>query len=189
MENRDIRRWLDEFVNAIDSLKTLRIGNMIRELARIREDEGRVFVLGVGGGAAAAGHVVQDLRKICGIEAYSPTDSIGEVTARTNDDGWDTTFVEYLKTSKITAKDGLLILSCSGGKSTVSQNIAKALGYAFQHGVYPMAIVGDEEGIAAQLSPFPIVVYWPSKEYRTPFTEAMWSVVMHLIVNSEELTS
>ena len=187
MEGNYINDWLQSFIIAIKTLPVVNIERYVEHLRWVKEHKGRVFVLGVGGGASEASHVVQDLRKICGIEAYSATENVGEITARTNDDGWSTTLIEFLKVSGLNKNDGILVLSCSGGLNNISPNISRALDYATTCGVGPMAIVGDPDGSAAYHSPFPIIVNWKHREYRTPFTEAMWSVVMHLVVNHPEL--
>jgi D-sedoheptulose 7-phosphate isomerase len=154
-------------------------------LAALRERHGRLFVLGVGGGAANAGHAVNDFRKLCGIEAYAPTDNVAELTARTNDEGWDTVFVEWLKVSRARAGDALLILSVGGGDAErkVSVNLVRGLDFAKQLGMTVFGIVGRQGGHTAEVGDHVVVVPTVDAALVTPLTEAWQAVVWHCLVS------
>ena len=143
--------------------------------------KGRLFILGVGGSAANASHAVNDFRKIANIEAYAPTDNVAEITARTNDDGWKTTFYKWLETSKIGKKDMLLVLSVGGGDGYTSENIHEALIMANNRKCKIAGIVGPEGGSTAIVADICIKI--PAKEHITPLTEAFQSIIWHKIVN------
>jgi D-sedoheptulose 7-phosphate isomerase len=157
---------------------------MAGKIAAIRERGGRLFFLGVGGSAAAASHAVNDFRKIAAIESYAPTDNVSELTARINDSGWESVFSEWLKVSRLTARDGVFVLSVGGGdeKRGVSVNLVEAVKFARSVGAAVLAIVGRAEGYAARDADACVVVPVPDEAAITPFAESFQSVLLHLLV-------
>lgn len=162
---------------------------MASGLATVRDSRGRLFILGVGGGAAHASHAVNDFRKICHFESYAPTDNVAELTARTNDEGWETTFVEFLRTSRLSGDDALLVFSVGGGsrEHDVSMNIVNALEYGKKTGAKIYGIVGSPDGTTAQLADVAIVVNAPN-ERRTPHVESFQAILWHLLVSHPALS-
>ena len=158
-------------------------------LADVRGRGGRLFILGVGGSAANASHAVNDFRKIAGIECYAPTDNVAELTARTNDDGWPTVFVEWLRGSRLSAKDAVLVLSVGGGsvEKNVSPNLVAALQFAKERGSTILGIVGRDGGYTAQVADICIVIPTVNPENITPHTEAFQAVIWHLLVSHPAL--
>lgn len=158
-------------------------------LAAVRERGGRLFILGVGGSAANASHAVNDFRKIAGLECYAPTDNVSELTARTNDEGWATVFAEWLKGSRLNARDALLILSVGGGsvEKNVSPNLVAALQLAKERGASILGIVGRDGGYTAQVADVAIIVATVNPENTTPHSEAFQAVVWHLFVSHPRL--
>jgi len=159
------------------------------ELVRVREQGGRLFILGVGGSAANASHAVNDFRKICGFEAYAPTDNVSELTARTNDDGWATIFAEWLKGSRLNSKDGLLIFSVGGGnlEKNVSPNLVSAIQLARTAGAAVVGIVGRDGGFTAKEATACVIVPTVNLTHVTPHSEAFQAVVWHLLVSHPKL--
>jgi D-sedoheptulose 7-phosphate isomerase len=160
-------------------------------LAAVRERNGRLFILGVGGSAANASHAVNDFRKLTGIECYAPTDNVSELTARTNDEGWNTVFAEWLKVSRINRKDAVLILSVGGGdqEKNVSPNLVAALEIAKERGATLLGIVGRDGGYTAKVADVAIVIPTVNPNHVTPHTEAFQAVVWHLLVSHPKLKS
>lgn len=158
-------------------------------LAAVRADGGRLFILGVGGSAGHAGHAVNDFRKICGFEAYAPTDNVSELTARTNDEGWDTVFSEWLKGSRLRAEDGILVFSVGGGskEKNVSANLVAALEYGRSVGARIFGIVGRDGGYTAKAANACVVIPPLSEARITPHTEGLCAVVWHLLVSHPSL--
>jgi len=158
-------------------------------LATIRERGGRLFILGVGGSAGNAGHAVNDFRKICGFEAYAPTDNVSELTARTNDEGWATIFSEWLKGSRIDSRDGLLIFSVGGGnlEKNVSPNLVGAIQLAKRAGASVVGIVGRDGGYTAKEATAVVIVPTVNPAHVTPHSEAFQAVVWHLLVSHPKL--
>jgi D-sedoheptulose 7-phosphate isomerase len=158
-------------------------------LATVREDGGRLFFLGVGGSAGNASHAVNDFRKIVRIEAYAPTDNVSELTARTNDEGWDTIFSEWLKTSRLNSKDAVFILSVGGGnlEKNISPNLVKALQHAKQVNAKILGIVGRDGGYTATVADAVIIVPVVNPATITPHSEAFQAVVWHLLVSHPKL--
>jgi D-sedoheptulose 7-phosphate isomerase len=158
-------------------------------LASVRERGGRLFVLGVGGSAGHASHAVNDFRKICGFEAYAPTDNVSELTARTNDEGWDTTFSEWLRGSRLGDRDGVLVFSVGGGdrERGVSVNLVRAVELAKEHGAAVFGIVGRDGGFTAQAANACIVLPPLYPEHVTPLTEGLCAVIWHLLVTHPAL--
>jgi D-sedoheptulose 7-phosphate isomerase len=161
----------------------------VAELRAVREHGGRLFMLGVGGSAANASHAVNDFRKITGIETYAPTDNVSELTARTNDDGWASVFVEWLRTSKLNSKDCLFILSVGGGnlEKNVSPNLVAAMQLAKQVGARIVGIVGKDGGYTAKVADACVIVPTVNANNVTPHSEAFQAVVWHLFVSHPDL--
>ncbi len=161
----------------------------VLELIRVRQGGGRLFILGVGGSAANASHAVNDFRKIAGIEVYAPTDNVSELTARTNDDGWPSVFVEWLRVSKLGPKDCLFILSVGGGnlEKNVSPNLVAAMQLAQQVGAHIIGIVGKDGGYTAKVANACVIVPTVNANNITPHSEAFQAVVWHLFVAHPDL--
>lgn len=161
----------------------------VAELVALRQRGGRLFILGVGGSAANASHAVNDFRKIAGLECYAPTDNVSELTARTNDDGWASVFVEWLRGSRLTAKDALLIFSVGGGnvEKNVSPNLVAALQLAKQVGARVLGIVGRDGGYTAKVADACVIVPTVNPNNVTPHSEAFQAVVWHLFVSHPDL--
>ncbi len=180
-------RYLDETIAILGELNTADIDHIAGEISRVRQADGRLFIIGVGGSSATASHAVNDFRKLCHIEAYAPTDNVAELTARTNDDGWDSTFVEWLRTSKIDHNDGLLVLSVGGGGQRVSINVVKAVEYAKLRLATVLGIVGRDGGYTASRANACLVIPPLYKDRITPHTEGLASVVCHMLVSHPAL--
>jgi D-sedoheptulose 7-phosphate isomerase len=183
------RQFLDEVQKVTAQLNPDAIEQVVDELARVRSRCGRLFILGVGGSAANASHAVNDFRKICCFEAYAPTDNVSELTARTNDEGWATVFAEWLKGSRINAKDCLFILSVGGGnlEKNVSPNLVAAIQLAKQVGASVVGVVGRDGGHTAQEANACVIVPTVNPDHVTPHSEAFQAVVWHLIVSHPKL--
>jgi D-sedoheptulose 7-phosphate isomerase len=183
------RQFLDEVQKITAQLNPEAIEAAADELARVRERGGRLFILGVGGSAANASHAVNDFRKICGFECYAPTDNVSELTARTNDEGWATIFAEWLKGSRLSGKDGLLVFSVGGGnlEKNVSPNLVSAIRLARQLGAAVVGVVGRDGGYTAQAATACVIVPTVNPEHVTPHSEAFQAVVWHLLVSHPKL--
>jgi D-sedoheptulose 7-phosphate isomerase len=183
------KEFLAESVAVIDVIDPDRIEDVARGLAALRERGGRLFIIGVGGSAGHASHAVNDFRKICDIEAYTPTDNVSELTARVNDEGWDTTFAEWLRGSRLSAKDALLIFSVGGGDEAkgVSANIVAALRLAVELGTPIFGIVGRDGGTTAKLATAAVIIPPLYPDHITPHTEGLCAVVWHLLVTHPAL--
>jgi len=181
--------YLDEAVEIIGRLDRGQIDAMVRIIAGVRADGGRLFFLGVGGSAGNCGHAVNDFRKIAGIEAYAPTDNVSELTARINDDGWDTVFANWLLGSRIGPKDAVFIFSVGGGnlEKNVSPNLVRALEVAKKVGAKVVGVVGRDGGYTAKVADACVVVPVVNPGTITPHTEAFHAVVWHLIVTHPDL--
>ncbi|PWU14582.1 MAG: sugar isomerase [Bdellovibrio sp.] len=177
--------FLDESLAVCRQLKPANIEEMAGQLRQIRDRGGRLFILGVGGSAGHAGHAVNDFRKLCGFEAYAPTDNVSELTARTNDEGWETTFVGYLKGSRLGPKDGILIFSVGGGsrEKNVSMNLVRALSLAKEVGSTILGIVGKDGGYTKEVAHACVVVPTVNPKHVTPLTEGFAAVIWHLLVS------
>jgi D-sedoheptulose 7-phosphate isomerase len=184
-----IEHYLDEADQVIESVNRQMIHQMVELMSGLRKQGGRVFFLGVGGSSANCSHAVNDFRKICGIEAYAPTDNVSELTARTNDDGWESIFVDWLKGSKLTSKDGVFVLSVGGGNSEkrISVNLVHALAYAREVGAKILGIVGRDGGYTAKMADACVIVPTVNPETITSHTESFQSVLLHLIVSHPDL--
>src|SRR4051794_36206608 len=183
-------RYLAEVAQIAAAVPTDEVEAMAAGLATVRERGGRLFVLGVGGGAGHASHAVNDFRKICHLEAYTPTDNVSELTARTNDEGWETTFSEWLKTSRLSDRDAVLVFSVGGGSREhgISMNLVHALELARKRGASIYGIVGRDGGTTAQLADVAIVVPAP-EERMTPHVESFQAVLWHLLVSHPALAA
>jgi D-sedoheptulose 7-phosphate isomerase len=181
--------YLAETAAIVAALSTSSIEDLAVGLSQVRSRGGRLFILGVGGSAGHAGHAVNDFRKICGLEAYAPTDNVAELTARINDDGWDTSYSAWLQGSRITAKDGVLVFSVGGGSAekSVSVNIVRALDAAKQAGAFVGGIVGRDGGHTASVADACVVIPPLFDERITPHTEGLCAVIWHLLVSHPQL--
>ena len=183
------QEYLSEAMQVIERLDRGQIEKMADLLAETRTRGGRLFILGVGGSAANASHAVNDFRKICGFEAYAPTDNVAELTARTNDDGWASVFAEWLKGSQLRSSDLVLVLSVGGGnlEKNVSPNLVKALQLAKERGARIIGVVGRDGGYTAQVADACAVIPTVNGAHVTPHTEAFQAVVWHLLVSHPKL--
>ncbi len=183
------KQHLREAAEIIGKLDPSLCEKAVELLAAVRARGGRLFILGVGGSAANASHAVNDFRKLTGIESYAPTDNISELTARTNDDGWNSVFVEWLKGSRLNQKDAVLVLSVGGGslEKNVSANLVSALQLAKQRGCAILGLVGRDGGYTAQVADVAIVIPTVNPANITPHTEAFQAVVWHLLVSHPTL--
>jgi D-sedoheptulose 7-phosphate isomerase len=181
--------FLAESIKVIESLDPQQIESVARGLSQVREFHGRLFILGVGGSAGHASHAVNDFRKICAIESYTPTDNVSELTARTNDEGWDTSFSEWLKVSKLKKKDAILIFSVGGGsrEKNVSVNLVKSIELAREVGAKVFGIVGKDGGYTAKTADACVVIPPIFSNRITPHTEGLCAVIWHLLVSHPEL--
>lgn len=184
------KEFLNESVQIIQKLDGNEIEAIALGLAKARDHGGRLFILGVGGSAGHASHAVNDFRKICKFEAYCPTDNVSELTARVNDEGWDTCFSEWLKTSRINAKDAVLVFSVGGGnrEKNISVSLINALDVARQAEASIFGIVGRDGGYTKKVSNACVVIPTVHADRITPHTEGLCAVVWHLIVSHPELT-
>ncbi|MEI9476364.1 MAG: SIS domain-containing protein [Deltaproteobacteria bacterium] len=180
-----VRQYFGEVRSIVNLIPESEVKRIIDSLVKLREEGGRLFFLGVGGGAANASHAVNDFRKICGLEAYTPTDNVSELTARTNDNGWESVFVDWLRESKLSPVDGVFILSVGGGNSekNISVNLIRALDYAKEVGGKIFGIVGREGGYTAKMADACVIVPPVNPETITPHTESFQSLILHLIVS------
>ena len=183
------KKYLQQVAETAQGLDSSRLDLMVRELKSLRERAGRLFFLGVGGSAANCSHAVNDFRKIAGIEAYAPTDNVSELTARTNDEGWATTFSAWLKVSRAGAKDAIFIMSVGGGDKArnISPNLVEAIEYAITNGMRIMGIVGRDGGETARRGHAVVVVPTVDADLVTPHTEAFHAVVWHALVSDPDL--
>jgi D-sedoheptulose 7-phosphate isomerase len=175
-----------EIINQIDCDK---IEEMAKLLAGVKQRSGRIFFLGVGGSAGNCSHAVNDFRKIVGVESYAPTDNVSELTARTNDEGWHTIFVEWLKLSRLNANDAIFIFSVGGGnlEKNISPNLVEALKFAKTVGAKITGVVGRDGGYTAQVADVCIIVPTVNPENITPHSEAFQAVIWHLLVSHPTL--
>jgi D-sedoheptulose 7-phosphate isomerase len=181
--------FLSEVVAVLDAVDRDAVERCALGLGAVRDQGGRLFVLGVGGSAGHASHAVNDFRKICGFEAYAPTDNVSELTARVNDDGWDTSFSEWLKGSRLNASDGLLVFSVGGGDRAkgVSVNLVRALELANEVGARVFGIVGRDGGFTAEVAQACVVIPPLYSDHVTPLTEGLCAVIWHLLVSHPAL--
>ncbi len=180
---------INEAIDILQKMDVDAIEKMADLLANIKQKGGRIFFLGVGGSAGNCSHAVNDFRKIVGIESYAPTDNVSELTARTNDEGWTTIFVEWLKTSKLSARDAIFVLSVGGGnlEKNISPNLVMALQHAKTVGAKVTGVVGRDGGYTAQVADACVIVPTVNPETITPHSEAFQAVVWHLLVSHPKL--
>ena len=180
---------LKEAVEIIGKIDGSAIEKMAELLSVVKREGGRIFFLGVGGSAGNCSHAVNDFRKIVGIESYAPTDNVSELTARTNDEGWATIFVEWLKISKLSSKDALFIFSVGGGnlEKNISPNLVTAIQYAKLVGAKVTGVVGRDGGYTAQVADACVIIPTVNPETVTPHSEAFQAVVWHLLVSHPKL--
>ncbi len=183
------QKYIDESIDILGKLDAASIEATATGLASVRDAGGRLFILGVGGSAGHAGHAVNDFRKLCGFEAYAPTDNVSELTARVNDEGWDTCFSEWLKGSRLRAGDGVLVFSVGGGnrEKNVSVNLVRSLELAREVKAKVYGIVGRDGGYTKQVADACVLVPTVSSERTTPHTEGLAAVVWHLLVSHPAL--
>ncbi|MDR0881451.1 MAG: SIS domain-containing protein [Candidatus Adiutrix sp.] len=181
--------FLQEVIKVTHEIQAPVIEKTVAALADVRANGGRLFILGVGGSAASASHAVNDFRKLCGFEVYCPTDNVSELTARTNDEGWDTVFAEWLKGSRLRPEDGLLILSVGGGdlERNVSPNLVKAIDLAKSVGSKIFGIVGRDGGYTAKQADVCVIIPTVNPAHVTPHTEAFHGIIWHLLVSHPKL--
>jgi D-sedoheptulose 7-phosphate isomerase len=182
-------QYLEEAKIIIDRLDRSSIENMTLLLVKLRETGGRLFLVGVGGGAGHAGHAVNDFRKLAGIEAYSVSDNISELTARTNDEGWDTSYSAWLKASRLCVNDMLFVFSVGGGdlQRNISSNIVRAIQYAKEIGAAVIGVLGRDGGYTASVADACVIVPTVNPEAVTPHTESFQALVWHLLVSDPRL--
>jgi len=178
-------RYLQEASEIIRRLDTTAIERVASLLAQIKADGGRLFFLGVGGSAANCSHAVNDFRKIAGIECYAPTDNVAELTARTNDEGWESVFAEWLKVSRLSARDALFIMSVGGGdvERNISPNLVRAIQLAESVGAKVTGVVGRDGGFTARAADACVIVPTVNAETITPHSEAFQALIWHLLVS------
>jgi D-sedoheptulose 7-phosphate isomerase len=183
------KQFLTEARQIIDQLDPDVTESMVSLIDQTRQRQGRLFILGVGGSAANASHAVNDFRKIVGIEAYAPTDNVSELTARTNDEGWPSIFVEWLKISRLRPDDLILVLSVGGGslEKNVSPNLVTALQFAIEVGTRIIGIVGRDGGYTAKVANACLIIPTINPDHITPHAEAFQAVVWHLLVSHPTL--
>ena len=188
-EKKNIKDYIDLYLSEVVDI-TLKIDKKeiekaVNILLKLKERNGRLFFLGVGGGAGNASHAVNDFRKIAGIESYTPTDNVSELTARVNDDGWDTVFINWLKGSKLNSDDCIFVFSVGGGNvdKNISVNLVKALQYSKEIGSNIIGVVGRDGGYTAHAADACIVIPPLDKDTITPHTESFQAVLWHLIVS------
>lgn len=181
--------FLNEISEIARRLSPEAVEALCDELVALRDREGRLFILGVGGSAGNCGHAVNDFRKLCGIETYAPTDNVSELTARTNDEGWSTVFSEWLKVSRANAKDAIFVFSVGGGnlEKNVSANIVAAIQEAKTRGLKILGIVGRDGGYTKQAGDAVVVIPTVNESRVTPHAEAFQAVVWHCLVSHPKL--
>jgi len=181
--------YIDKYLSEVDAIARLidkeAIRKMIAIILEVRGNKGRLFMLGVGGGAGNASHAVNDFRKIAGIESYTPTDNVSELTARVNDNGWDSVFVDWLKGSRLNSNDCVFVFSVGGGnvEKNISNNLVRALKYAKEVGAKIIGIVGRDGGYTAKVADAVVIIPVVSPETVTPHTEEFQALIWHLVVS------
>ena len=184
-----VTRYLDQVGQVAARLDRGAISRLVDLLADVRQSGGRLFILGVGGSAGNASHAVNDFRKLVGLEAYAPTDNVSELTARINDEGWDTAYANWLRGSHLVARDGVLVFSVGGGDAerNVSVNLVRAIEYAKAVGARVGGIVGRDGGFTAKMADACVIVPTVDPETVTPHSEAFQAVIWHLLVSHPRL--
>ena len=184
-----VASYFDQAKQITATIDYAEIEKMAEALAALRNDGGRLFFIGVGGSAGNCGHAVNDFRKLCGFEAYAPTDNVSELTARTNDEGWETVFSGWLEVSKLSGKDGVFVFSVGGGnlERNVSPNIVRALELAKKRGAKIFGVVGRDGGYTKKVGDHVVVIPTVDPKHVTPHTEAFQAVVWHCLVSHPRL--
>ena len=184
-----IKNYLNLFSKTCDSFNLTKLNNLVNDISKIKKNNGRIFFLGVGGSAGNCSHAVNDFRKLCEIECYSPADNVSELTARTNDEGWKTVFSGWLKISNLNKKDAIFIFSVGGGnkKKKVSENLIEAIDYALIKKAKIFSFVGREDGYAYKKSNISISLPTSAKNMITPFSESFQVVLWHMLVSHPKL--
>tara|TARA_Y100001970_G_C14164483_1_gene820470 strand:- start:700 stop:1284 length:585 start_codon:yes stop_codon:yes gene_type:complete len=186
-------KFISDYINSLNyinkSLNLKEINSFLQALVKLKKNKGRLFILGVGGSAGNASHAVNDFRKLCEIDAYTPIDNVSEITARTNDEGFESIFYEYLRISKIKKNDALLIFSVGGGsiKRKVSMNLIQAIKFAKSKKLNILSILGKNDGYAAKHSNYKIILSPKNKNFVTPISESYQAVIWHLLVSHPKL--
>lgn len=182
-------QYVNEAAAILEQLDITTLERTVDLLFGLRERKGRLFILGVGGGAGHASHAVCDFRKICGIEAYAPTDNVSELTARINDDGWESSYANWLRGSRLAASDAVFVFSVGGGDAerSVSANLVRALQYAKQVGALILGVVGRDGGFAATVANACVLIRVVNPATVTPHTEAFQALVWHLLASHPRL--
>lgn len=180
-----LERFLRETANIAESIDLGQVEKMISIIMNVREQEGRIFFLGVGGSAANCTHAVNDFRKLAGIECYTPVDNVAELTARTNDEGWETVFSEWLKVSQLKKNDAIFVMSVGGGsiEKSVSVNLVKAIQYAKEVKANVIGIVGRDGGFTAKNADACVIIPTQSEDTITPHAEGWQGVIWHMMVS------
>ena len=191
MNNNHIFNYFDLIPELVNKIDTKKIQKIVEYLISVKRKKGRIFFLGVGGSAGNCSHAVNDFRKICEIESYTPTDNVSELTARINDDGWDSSFRNWLKISQLNSKDVLFIFSVGGGnqKKKVSVNLIKAIDYARNKKSKVLGIVGRDGGYTKKKGDVVIIIPTLDKKLITPYAESFQSVIWHCLVTHPNLQS
>lgn len=186
-----IKTYFDAVVAIANQIDRSGVADMVDELVALRHRGGRLFVLGVGGSAANCSHAVNDFRKLCGIEAYAPTDNVSELTARTNDEGWSTVFSAWLEVSRVNSKDAILVFSVGGGDAerNISANLVEGIKEAKRRGARVLGIVGRDGGYTAKTADAVIIVPTVDPTLITPLSEAFQAVVWHGLVSHPALAT
>ena len=180
---------LSEAIEIIKKIETKKIEKMVDLILKVRNEKGRVFFLGIGGSAGNCSHAVNDFRKIIGVESYAPTDNVSELTARTNDEGWNTIFSEWLKVSNLNTKDLIFVFSVGGGnvEKNISPNLVEAVKYGKSIGCKLIGVVGRDGGYTSKVADSCVIIPTVNESTITPHTEAFQAVVWHLIVSHPKL--
>lgn len=178
------KKYLEEVQEIARAIDPARVDDMVSKLVEVRKNGGRLFFLGVGGGAGNAAHAVNDFRKIAGFEAYAPTDNVSELTARVNDDSWESVFINWLKGSRLNSNDGIFVFSVGGGNAekNISANIVRALEFGRSIGAKVFGIIGRDGGYTGKVADACIIIPTVNPETVTTHTEAFQAVVWHLLV-------
>ena len=184
-----IKQYLKDAVSITSKINKLEIEKMISLIEKVREQSGRIFFIGVGGGAGNASHAVNDFRKICGIESYTPTDNVSELSARINDNGWETSYLDWLKGSKLCSNDMIFVFSVGGGnfEKNISANIVRSLQYAKEVRAKICGIVGRDGGYTAKVADACVIIPPINTLTITPHTESFQAVIWHLLVSHPRL--
>jgi D-sedoheptulose 7-phosphate isomerase len=186
-----IKQHLEETIEILKSIDEIKIEQLVNVLIELKNNKGRLFIVGIGGSAANASHAANDFRKLAGIESYAPTDNIAELTARTNDEGWETVFSGWLKVSNLGANDCMLVLSVGGGNKqlNVSTNLINAIDLSKEVGARVIGIVGRDDGYTAKNADFCLIIPTVNPNKVTPHSESLQAVVWHLLVSHPKLNS